>query len=213
MMAQRLGLDPVELIRAANLDYPRPDLARPGFVAGPCMSKDPYLLRSAFDDNGFRPQLIQAARALNEAMPRTVAEHILRNLKELGVDFDGTKVLICGFAYKGWPVTDDIRGTPAVALLEALRAYPLEIWCHDPLVAPAKMAALGARPVADIEEGFRGARAAVFVNEHPAYRALEIERLGTMMERPGLIYDCWRMFDQARIQSVAELHYAGIGYG
>ena len=213
MMAQRLGLDPVELIRAANLDYPRPDLARPGFVAGPCMSKDPYLLRSSFDHDGLRPQLVQAARMLNETMPRTVAEHVVRNLKDLGVGVDGTTVLVCGFAYKGWPVTDDIRGTPAVGLLDAFKAYPLKVWGHDPLVAPAKVAALGARPVADIEEGFKGARAVVFMTEHPAYRALEIERLGTLMERPGLIYDCWRMFDQARVQAVAELHYAGIGYG
>ena len=30
LMAERWGLDPLEVIRAANLDYPRPDLAKPG---------------------------------------------------------------------------------------------------------------------------------------------------------------------------------------
>ena len=44
LMAERLGLDPLELIHAANLDYPRPDLSRPGFVGGGCLSKDPYIL-------------------------------------------------------------------------------------------------------------------------------------------------------------------------
>src|SRR5258706_92801 len=34
LMAERWGLDPLEVIRAANLDYPRPDLARPGYGGG-----------------------------------------------------------------------------------------------------------------------------------------------------------------------------------
>ena len=47
LLAERFGLDPLEVIQGANLEYPRPDLAKPGFVGGGCLSKDPYILLSA----------------------------------------------------------------------------------------------------------------------------------------------------------------------
>src|SRR5205814_9797259 len=64
LMAERWGLDPLEVIRAANVDYPRPDLARPGFVGGACLSKDPYILISASRATGYTPWLVGQARGL-----------------------------------------------------------------------------------------------------------------------------------------------------
>ena len=46
LIAEEHGLDPLEVIRATNLDYPRPDLSKPGYVGGGCMSKDPYIMIS-----------------------------------------------------------------------------------------------------------------------------------------------------------------------
>jgi len=40
LMAERLRLAATELIRAANLDYPRSNVPQPGFVSGPCLEKD-----------------------------------------------------------------------------------------------------------------------------------------------------------------------------
>src|SRR5206468_1708790 len=58
LFAERLALDPLELIRAANVDYPRPDLARPGFVGGGCLSKDPYILMASSIAAGYEPWLV-----------------------------------------------------------------------------------------------------------------------------------------------------------
>ena len=71
LFAERLSLDPMELIRAANLDYPRPDLARPGFVGGGCLSKDPYILMASAETVGHEPWLVGHARRLNEHLPST----------------------------------------------------------------------------------------------------------------------------------------------
>jgi UDP-N-acetyl-D-mannosaminuronic acid dehydrogenase len=32
------------VIRATNVDYPRPDLSKPGYVGAGCLSKDPYII-------------------------------------------------------------------------------------------------------------------------------------------------------------------------
>ena len=73
-LTERLGLDPLEVIRATNLDYPRPDIAKPGYVGGGCLSKDPYIMMSGAERSGHMPRLIGAARALNEDLPVHVAD-------------------------------------------------------------------------------------------------------------------------------------------
>ena len=82
-MAERWGLDPLEVIRAANLDYPRPDLAKPGFVGGGCLSKDPYILMSAATAAGYTPWLVGQARGLNERLPLHVAERLVAMIRAL----------------------------------------------------------------------------------------------------------------------------------
>jgi UDP-N-acetyl-D-mannosaminuronic acid dehydrogenase len=220
IMAGHLGLDPVELINAANLDYPRPPIARPGFVAGPCLTKDPYLLARSFGDlrattgsRPYEPELVTTARAINEALPVTVARHFLQRIEQLDGGLNGAKVLVCGFAYKGWPITDDVRGSSTRAILDVLRRSPLRIYGHDPQVSPEAIEAMGAVPVHDLSSGLDGARGVLFVNEHPDYRQIEVAAMARRLARPALVYDCWRMFDADAIRSVPGVAYAGIGYG
>ena len=213
MMALHQGLDPMEVIRAANLDYPRPDLARPGFVAGPCMSKDAYLLVSSSGDAGYVPELVLAARRTNERLPGQVVQQFVQKLESLTSTLDGAKILVCGFAYKGIPVTDDVRGTPTAQIMEELSKYPVEIVGHDFMVPADVIASYGAAPVDSLSQGFDGARAVLFVNEHPDYQSLDMPGLIEHMVHPALIYDCWRIFDSNSLDSIPGVHYAGISYG
>ena len=213
MIAHRLGLDPMELIKAANLDYPRPDLARPGFVAGPCMTKDPYLLLSSLHEQSYVAGLVRSARILNESLPDTVARHFVTSLEEVAGSIDGAKVFICGFAYKGFPPTDDIRGTPALPIVNVLREQGLRLVGHDYLVPADGIAAFGVTPLQDVHEGFEGARGVLFINEHPDYRRLDISQVAGAMQPPAVLYDCWRMFDARTVESAPGVHYRGIGYG
>ena len=214
LMAQQWSLDPLELLKATNQDYPRPDLARPGFVGGPCLTKDPYLLLHSFDQGGYHPGLVAQARGLNESLPGRVASHFVQRLLEVVQgDLAGTKVMVCGFAYKGWPATDDMRGSSIGPMLEVLRPHELDLWGHDSLVPPEVITGLGVRP-ASVEEGLAGARAALFINEHPVYRQLAPVDLVRPLAKPALLYDCWRMFDADAVRSASsDVSYAGIGYG
>jgi len=213
MIAHELGLDPLEVIGAANLDYPRPDLARPGFVGGPCLTKDPYLLMSSIRNSAHWPRLIEGARELNQSLPETVAHHFVERLKSVGGDLHDAKVLVCGFAYKGWPVTDDIRGSATPGILKVLSEYPMKIYGHDYMVTDHVITAMGATPVSDLSQGFEGAQGVFFVNEHPDYRQLAITKLAESMKIPSVVYDSWRMFDSGAVSSVEGVHYMGIGYG
>ncbi len=212
LLAERLRLDPLEVIRAANLDYPRPDLARPGFVGGGCLSKDPYILIESARAAGHQPWLVPSARALNEHLPRHVARRFLELLAATRGGLEGARVVLLGFAYKGWPPTDDMRGAPVLPMLETLRGAGLALRGHDFLVAPEVLRGLGVEP-ASLADGFAGADGALVVTDHPEYAKLDLPTLLASMRAPALVYDCWRVLDEEAVRAAGRVRYAGIGYG
>lgn len=211
LLAERVGLDPLEVIRAANLDYPRPDLARPGYVGGGCLTKDPYILLASARTHGYAPWLVQNARKLNEGLPAHVATAFATMLRETRGTLDGARVALLGFAYKGWPPTDDMRGAPVYPMLDVLRQTPMTLVGHDPLVRPDIIEALGVKPCS-VDEAFTGSDGVLVITEHREFAALDITRLAGAMRPPALLFDSWRILDEQKIRAVPGVRYAGIGY-
>jgi UDP-N-acetyl-D-mannosaminuronic acid dehydrogenase len=180
-------------------------------VGGGCLSKDPYILESAARAAGAAPFLIGQARALNERLPVHVAERLIALIRETRGRAEGAELAVLGWAYKGWPPTDDMRGAPIVPMLPLFRAAGLAIRGHDFLVAPEVIRELGARPMT-VDGAFDGADAVLVVTNHPEYAKLDLGRALAGLRRPAVIYDCWRLLDEETVRG-AGVRYAGIGYG
>jgi UDP-N-acetyl-D-mannosaminuronic acid dehydrogenase len=207
LIAERHGLDPLEVIRASNLDYPRPDLAKPGYVGGGCLSKDPYLMLASAGDRP--PFLVGAARQLNEHLPGHVARTVVELIRYERGETAGARLAVLGWAYKGWPPTDDMRGTPIAEMMPVFAQAGLTVLGHDPMVSGPVIRTYGGEPIG-LAEAFRGTDAVLLINDHPDYRALDIPAvLGT--HRPAVIFDSWRILDEAAV-TAAGVRYAGIGY-
>ncbi|MFG1951488.1 nucleotide sugar dehydrogenase [Micromonospora sp. NPDC048830] len=207
LIAEAHRLDPLEVIRAANLDYPRPDLSRPGYVGGGCLSKDPYLM---VESAGERPPfLVGAARRLNEHLPAHVARRVVELLRQERGEARGARLAVLGWAYKGWPPTDDMRGTPVTTMLPILADAGLVVLGHDPMVTDEVIQRHGGVPTS-LDKAFAEADAVLVLNDHPDYRALPV---GAMLRGTGvrLVFDSWRILDEAEIRA-AGVRYAGIGY-
>jgi UDP-N-acetyl-D-mannosaminuronic acid dehydrogenase len=211
LLAERWGLDPLEVIQAANVEYPRPDLCKPGFVGGGCLSKDPYILLSAAAATGHAPALIGAARQLNETLPVRVAERLIALVRRARGSTEGARLAVLGWAYKGWPPTDDMRGAPVTPMLPLFRAAGLELRGHDHLVAPEVLAGLGASPMS-VEAALDGADAVLFTMNHPEYAKLDLAALLPTLRRPAVLYDAWRILDEEVVRQ-AGVVYAALGYG
>ncbi|SEG73407.1 UDP-N-acetyl-D-mannosaminuronic acid dehydrogenase [Nonomuraea solani] len=204
LIAEQHGLDPLEVIRATNLDYPRPDLAKPGYVGGGCLSKDPYLMIAS---SPRPPYLVDRARSLNERLPGHVAERLVELIGETAGHTEGLRLSVLGWAYKGWPATDDMRGTPIADMMPIFRAAGLVVMGHDPLVSDEVIRQYGGEPVS-LDKAFADADAMIVVNDHPDYRAIEVEdRLGGLR----VLFDSWRILDEAAVTRHG-VRYAGIGY-
>jgi UDP-N-acetyl-D-mannosaminuronic acid dehydrogenase len=198
LLAETLHVDPIEAIQAANLNYPRPKLHRPGYVAGACLTKDPYLLVASAPD--VKPFLILNARRLNESLPGYTAQRVLEGLRQNGIAAQNARVVVCGIAYKGTPPTDDLRGTQSIAVIAAIRAAGACVLGHDPLVSQEKIASLGAIPL-DSLEAVAEAQAIVFLTDHIEYKNYPLEVLLSRLTRPAILFDAWRLFPKAQVEA------------
>jgi UDP-N-acetyl-D-mannosaminuronic acid dehydrogenase len=207
LIAEQHGLDPLEVIRATNVDYPRPDLAKPGYVGGGCLSKDPYIMIES--SSAREPFLIRKARELNEYLPVHVAGRVVDLIRATRGRTEGARLSVLGWAYKGWPATDDMRGTPIASMMPVFQAAGIEVLGHDPMVTSEVIRAYGGAPVS-LDKALTEADGILVVNDHPDYRAIEI---GSALDdsRAGFVYDSWRILDEASVTDRG-MRYAGIGY-
>lgn len=205
MVAERLGVDPLEVIRATNVNYPRPDIAKPGYVGGGCLSKDPYIMQAGVRRYGYTPPVLSAARAQNEALP----VHVGNRVVELMNSVEATTLAVLGWAYKGWPPTDDMRGTPIAAMMPVFVTAGLRVLGHDPLVGSDVIGRYGGHPV-ELDHAFAEADAVLIITDHPEYRNLDIDNAlsGSPVK---VVYDSWRILDGVQVAAHG-VRYAGLGY-
>jgi UDP-N-acetyl-D-mannosaminuronic acid dehydrogenase len=139
-----------------------------------------------------------------------VAERLIAMIRSARGAAEGARLAVLGWAYKGWPPTDDMRGSPILSMLPLFRAAGLELRGHDHLVAAGIIRELGAEPVT-AEAAFDGADAVLVITNHPEYAKLDLGRLLPRLRRPAVLYDCWRILDEETVRG-AGVRYAGIGY-
>ena len=124
-VAQTLGVDGFEAIALANR-HPRVSILRPGIgVGGHCIPLDPWFIKEVDPANS---RLIFTSRLINDEMPGKVAGAIRKAVREVA----GPKIVAIGAAYKA--NTEDLRESPAVEVVAALRADGYEVVHYDPLV-------------------------------------------------------------------------------
>jgi UDP-N-acetyl-D-mannosaminuronic acid dehydrogenase len=113
LISHQHGVNVSELISLANFRYDRNKIALPGLVGGPCLEKDSYILSQSFD--GKYGDLLLGARNLNEEFPSKAIEFVAQH----GAS-KSTKVLVCGAAFKGEPITSDTRGSFVFEIVKGL---------------------------------------------------------------------------------------------
>ena len=133
MTCHSLGIDVWEVIEAAKSKpfgflpfYPGPGLG------GHCIPVDPYYLTWKAKMNGAEPRLIELAAMINNHMPGFAVRGIADALNERRKCLKGAKILAIGMAYKR--DTNDVRESPAISIVEALREKGASIYYSDPYV-------------------------------------------------------------------------------
>jgi len=215
LICKNLDLNTKEVIESANAGYPRSNIMqpgfvggnKPGFVGGVCLEKDPYILLDLIDQNSIDGSLIKAVRAINENLPQHVFEkvkHHVNGKKE-------PKIFISGFAFKGHPETDDLRGSPSLRLLDIFKKAGFNnIFGHDFIVKKEEIEKLGVKNYS-LEEGFKDADTVIFMNNHKKYDKIDIGVLVKTLKPGALLFDGWQLFDE-KLKNINHIYYESIGY-
>jgi UDP-N-acetyl-D-mannosaminuronic acid dehydrogenase len=208
------GLSAREILRAGRLGYPRNNVAMPGPVGGPCLEKDPHILAESASAYGVNMAITRASRAINEEQPADTVALIKGQVEAMKGFPKAPRITLAGLAFKGHPPTDDLRGTMAKPILQALReAFPkARFKTFDPVVPhAAAQEYFGIEPVATLQEAFADANIVVIANNHPVFQGADIASLARVMNAPGVVYDYWSMHDDIEEAMPEGVRYLALG--
>jgi UDPglucose 6-dehydrogenase len=178
----------------------------PGF-GGSCFPKDVQAILGMGRALGLPLELQAAVDRVNQRQKRVLFEKIGRHFGEL----KGKTIAVWGLAFK--PRTDDVRESPALALIDDLLAAGAAVRVHDPEAMANVRAAYGDRLVyADRPYGaLEGADGLAVVTEWPEFRNPDFEVMRRLLAG-RVIFDGRNLYDPKAMHGYGFTYY-GIGRG
>ena len=173
LVCRALGIDPWKLIALANR-HPRVEILKPGpGVGGHCIPVDPWFIADAAPH---LTPLIQAARQVNDGMPKVVADRVIAECEGL----DAPVVTCLGLAYKADAA--DLRESPATEVVKDLQGRMNgRILVVEPFVSelPDEVADDRSTELVGLDEGLKAANVVVLLTDHSVFAGISLESLAS----------------------------------
>jgi UDPglucose 6-dehydrogenase len=202
-LCEKVGADVQDVARGIGLDKrigAKFLHSGPGY-GGSCFPKDTLALIKTGQDEGSALRIVETVVAVNDARKRAMARKVIH---ALGGSVRGKKIGLLGLAFK--PNTDDMRDAPSLAIVASLAGDGAEVHAYDPESMEQ------ARPLMpevvfheDAYSALEGADALVIVTEWDAFRALDLDRVKSLLNSPVIV-------DLRNIYRPAEIRKRGFTY-
>jgi UDPglucose 6-dehydrogenase len=202
-LCEAVGADVQDVSRGIGLDNRIGSKflhAGPGY-GGSCFPKDTLALIKTAQDAGAPVRIVEAVAAANDQRKRAMAKKVIAIA---GGDVRGKTVAVLGLTFK--PNTDDMRDSPAIDVIQALQDAGAAIRAYDPEGTEQ------ARPLlTNVEYAenpyacLTGADVAVLVTEWDAFRALDMDRVKSLMKTAAIV-------DLRNVYRPDEMARRGIAY-
>lgn len=156
--------------------------AGPGY-GGSCFPKDTLALMKTAQDHDVPLRIVEATVEANALRKRAMGRKIL---DAMGADARGKRVALLGLTFK--PNTDDMRDAPSLDIVAALLEAGVAVTAYDPegMEIAARLMP-GVQMVSSPYAAAEDADAVAIVTEWDAFRALDLQRLGSAMNDRLLI--------------------------
>lgn len=181
----------------------------PGW-GGSCFPKDSRALVRIAEDAGYDFQLLKGVIAVNEEQFDRVAQRVI---DLVGGSVAGKRIAAWGLTFKAR--TDDLRESPALAIIGRLRAKGATVAAYDPsipdgVVDERRAPVLeGIEVVADPYAACQGAEALVVLTEWDEFKWLDFDKVADALA--GLrVVDARNILDREALRRRG-FAYAGIG--
>jgi len=194
LLAELTNINPYEVIELCNFNYPRSKIPYPGPVGGPCLSKDTHILFDSFNDSNKRDSLIFNARLKNENLFK-IACKLIRDFQKNSNK--KISILFMGAAFKGSPITNDIRkGLAENVILElSEESYNFSIW--DSNLKSDDITHVRA----DLVDDLKSLRPdiVVFGNNSPVLSSSDLTHYYSSLSADTLFIDFWGITNKLKI--------------
>ena len=124
-----LGISTNEVIEAASTKWNFMKLT-PGLVGGHCIGIDPYYLMHKSEMSGYTPNIMRAARKLNDEMTNWVIDNFLEFIERENIDINKITITLMGYTFK--ENCSDIRNTKVNDLALSIKNIGIDVNIWDP---------------------------------------------------------------------------------
>ena len=185
LIFNKLDIDTEEVLKAAGTKWNFLPF-RPGLVGGHCIGVDPYYLTHKAQSIGLHPEIILAARRLNDRMGEYVATQLIKEMVKKRIQVVGARILVMGLTFK--ENCPDIRNTKIVDMVKALKEYDLDLDIYDPWVNSNEVEQeYGLAPIQNLENGLYDA--IVLAVSHDEFKTMTASEFNALGKERHVLYD------------------------
>lgn len=191
LIFNRMGIDTEDVLKAAGTKWDFLPF-RPGLVGGHCIGVDPYYLTHKAQSLGLHPEIILAARRLNDRMGEYVATQLIKEMVKKRIQVVGSKVLVMGLSFK--ENCSDIRNTKIIDMVKALKEYDLDLDIYDPWVdiEEAKHE-YGLTPITQLQNNHYDA--VILAVAHDEFKNMSLVDFKELLKENYVLYDLKYILD------------------
>jgi UDPglucose 6-dehydrogenase len=206
-LCEKVGADVHDVARGIGLDgrIGRKFLhAGPGY-GGSCFPKDTLALVKTAQDAGAPLSIIESVVAVNDRRKKNMAKRVV---EACGGSVKGKTIGVLGLTFK--PNTDDMRDAPSLDIVPELLKAGAKLKAFDPEgMAEASHLMKDVEMCDDAYAAMKGADAIIIITEWNEFRALDLERVKTLMRTP-IVVDLRNIYVPKEMIA-AGFHYSCIG--
>ena len=202
-LCEKVGANVQEVARGIGLDGRIGSKflhAGPGY-GGSCFPKDTLALVRTAQVHDAPTKIVEAVVGINDARKKKMAERVIA---ACGGSIKDKTIAVLGLTFK--PNTDDMRDAPSLDIVPALQAAGAKVRAFDPAgMHEAKGMLADVEYVDGPYQALGSADAVVIITEWDEFRALDLDRVKSLMKSPVMI-------DLRNIYRPEEMAEAGIAY-
>ena len=205
-LCEKVGCDVHEVARAIGMDrrigakFLHPGL---GF-GGSCFPKDTRALAAIGREFSSPMRIVDAVIEVNEQQRLSMVPKI----ETLAGGLQGKRIAVLGLAFK--PETDDMRDAPSVEIIRGLIHRGATVSAYDPVARQEAQKIIPEIEFAEDEYvAAAGADVLVFMTEWNQFRALDMERIRSLMRVPR-IADLRNIYEPDDMRNLG-FEYVGVG--
>jgi UDPglucose 6-dehydrogenase len=208
VLCERLGGDVQDVARGIGLDSrigPKFLQAGPGF-GGSCFPKDTSAVADIARRFDYEFQIIEAVLRVND----DIKERMVTKVENALGGVASKTIALLGLAFK--PETDDMRDSPTIPLIEGLQKRGAKIRAYDPQAMDnARGMFVDVVFCSEAYQTAEGADALVIATEWNQFRALNLDRIKSLLRQPVII-DLRNVYDPHRMK-LEGFRYVSVGRG